>query len=95
MAGRRNRRGTNAISNDLASANPRSNTPPIDNRLATNSDNQELNRRMKTLEELLNNRLNQENNQIKQLQDKIEKLEAQAIQHQMQIQHLEEKVMSK
>ena len=91
MASSRNLKHTNALSNDPVLKYAKSNVSQIDNRVSTISDNQELNRRMNILEELIN----KENVQIKQLQDKIEKLEEQATQHRSQIENLENKVMSK
>ncbi len=91
MASSRNLKPTNALSNGPVLTYAKSNVSQTDNRLSTISDNEALNHRMTILEELLRN----ENGQIKQLHDKIEKLEEQATLHRSQIQNLEEKIKSK
>jgi TolA-binding protein len=86
---------TNGVSSDPVLASAKSNTLQSDDRLATSAANQECNHQMDIPEEPLNNQPNKEHIQIKQLQDRIEKLEEQFIQHQAQIKILEDKVVSK
>lgn len=93
MTSRRNFKHTNGHSSDALLAPAECNISQID--LETSNENQRLNHRMDTLEKLVNNRLDQENIQIKQLQEKIKKLEEQATQHETQIKLLEDKAMSK
>ncbi|CAF4002664.1 unnamed protein product [Rotaria sordida] len=57
-------------------------------------ENPVVNHRLTILEELINNQINKENVQIKQLQDKIEILEEELKQHKIQIKHLEDQVMN-
>jgi CII-binding regulator of phage lambda lysogenization HflD len=96
MASSGNRKHKNKKSSNAGSASAQSNVSQIDDSLATSTENQELNDRIKNiLEELLKDRLNKENNQITELQNKIDKLEEQATQHEIKIKILEDKVMSK
>ncbi len=95
MTSRGNFKHTNDHSSGALLAPAESNTSQNDNHLETSNENQRLNHRMDTLEKLVNNQLDKENILIKQLQDKIKKLEEQATQHETQIKLLEDKAMSK
>ncbi|CAF0923881.1 unnamed protein product [Rotaria sordida] len=70
------------------------NKSPINNDVTQNMKNPVVNHRLTILEELINNQINKENVQIKQLQDKIEILEEELQQHKIQIKHLEDQVMN-
>jgi hypothetical protein len=97
MASSKNLQLANALRSDSVGGNTPSNISQADNHSVTNTGNQELNHRIKILEDLLNERLNKENIENienKQLRNKVEKLEEQVVQHTIQIKHLEDKLKS-
>lgn len=86
---------TNAASRDHMSTYAESNISQINDHFAASIENQDLNRRMKTLEETVNNRKSKENIKIQQLQDQLEKLKEQFIQYSTKVNRWEEQIMSK
>ena len=83
-----NRRSTKQNAN-LASQNASANS---DDRSMMDTGNQELVRRLDLLEQLLKDRVNSENVQIKQLQEKVQQLEDQVEQYKIHMKVLEDKV---
>lgn len=73
------------------------NNPPSESVLSsarTETENQELSRRMDSLEQLLNSRLGDQNTQVKRLEEKVQQLEDQVAQYKTQVKSLEDKISS-
>ena len=90
MASNRNRKPNNS-----APMGGKSSTPQTSDRSVTSAENREFDRRVKVLEDLVHALQDKENVQIKELENKVEKLEEQNIQQKIQIKQLENKVMCK
>ena len=95
MANNGNSKKTNNVWNNPIPASVKSNKSQVNNHSASRTENQRSDHQINVSKELQNNPANKENIQVKHLQDKIAKLEEEAVQYKKQIKALADKVMSK
>jgi hypothetical protein len=95
MASNRYFARTNVGSSDHVLIYDHSNILQINNGLTARIENQDLNRRINTIEETLNKQIKKENIELQQFQDKLGKLEERAIQLSINATNCEELTISK
>ena len=95
MASNGNSKQTNNVWNNPIPASVKSNNLQINNHSATRPGNQSPNHQTNVPKESQDNPANKENIQMRDLQDKIAKMEEEVVQYKKQIKDLENKVMSK